>query len=219
MINKIIKAWRDGTCIGYGKGRFDNYCVYIKENGVTKIPKDVDYFTQIRAFADKYSEEQIFNHMLILCSVARRKKLDVTAFTILEILPGSYDTEDQLQINKLFYTLFLTMYAEEYKEGTKLGSLIKAVGIHELLFSGRSICDAANFMRGMCYGRIVDMVLNKDLLEQIEKFGTEIKKGDFDFLRADVKSALFYFLSFYHWLKSFFHIYTEEKSKVDKIRV
>ena len=42
---KLITTLSDKTIIYYEKGRFDNWCVYVKKtDGYRYIPKDVEYF-------------------------------------------------------------------------------------------------------------------------------------------------------------------------------
>lgn len=46
------------------------------------------------------------------------------------------------------------MISEENYPNTKLGKRIKRLGIYEMLYSQRTVYDAANFMRGMSWKEI-----------------------------------------------------------------
>ena len=48
----------------------------------------------------------------------------------------------------------MTLVSEENCRNTRLGKRIKRLGIYEMLYSGRTVEDAANFMRGMSWKEI-----------------------------------------------------------------
>ena len=65
-----------------------------------------------------------------------------------------YGYHQSISVDKLFTTIYMTMISEENYPNTKLGKRIKRLGIYEMLYSQRTVYDAANFMRGMSWKEI-----------------------------------------------------------------
>ncbi len=153
-MNQLIKKFRDGSYLEYDQGKFDPWCVYmVSGDGCRNAPRDIDYFTQIKSFAETYGAAKLYGDYVQVYNITtgeiREKDLD----TITNIAKG-YGT-DGLGIDKVLSILYMAMIAEENKENTKLGKRIKRLGIHRLLIEGASAEEAANFMKGMQW-RVID---------------------------------------------------------------
>lgn len=152
MIN-IIKTFKDGSYIYYGKGSFDDYCVYIEKPNIGRIaPRDYDYFTRIKQISKEYGSDKIYDDFLKLYSVTsdKLKQNILDGITRLTSTYGKYSEE----LNQIFTILYMGMVAEECKKNTKLGKRIKRLGMHELLAKDESAEYAASFMRGMSWRNI-----------------------------------------------------------------
>lgn len=151
-----IKDFSDGSFLEYDRGKFDDWCVYLTNaNGTRRPPLDVDYFTQLQELAAKYSVERIYSDYVQVYELVGKAVNNADLVEITSIA-SSYGN-DSLELDKIFSILYMAMIAEERKAYTKLGKRIKRLGIHKLLIEGKSVRDAANFMRGMGWREIAAM--------------------------------------------------------------
>lgn len=147
----MVKEFLDGSYLEYGRGNFDNWCVYyVNSEGDRKPPLDVDYFQQLRELADNYGERKVYDDFVEIYNHTGRT-IDNNVLNQITRCASTYDNIDILDVDKLFTTLYMTMVSEENYPGTRLGRRIKRLGIYELLFSERNVQDSANFMRGMSW--------------------------------------------------------------------
>ena len=144
----ILKTFVDGSYVFYDKGKFDEYCVYIKENNrVAKAPKDVEYFQYFIDISKKYRTEKIYSDF---CEIYERttENIDTNALSLITEISKSYNIEDILQVDKWFTVIYLGMIAEEKKANAILKKRIKRLGFHQIMLEGFSAQDAANYSKG-----------------------------------------------------------------------
>lgn len=147
-MGQLIKSFVDGSYLEYDRGSFDDWCVYLtKSNGIRRPPRDVDYFNQLKCFADKYGVDRIYNDYVRVYDLTG-KQVEASALSNITAIASSYG-DDTLEIDVIFSILYMAMIAEERKKFTRLGKRIKRLGIYKLLIENRSVGEAANFMRGM----------------------------------------------------------------------
>ena len=147
-MGEIIKRFEDGSYIEYDTGSFDKWCVYLNQpDGSRRPPKDMDYFSDLKRFAAKYGEMEIYNDFVSVYEITG-KQVEPFALQKISDISSAYGG-DSLEIDRIFSILYLAMIAEERKKGTRLGKRIKRLGIHVLLVENRSVSQSANFMRGM----------------------------------------------------------------------
>lgn len=152
----IVKTFIDNSHLEFGRGGFDNWCVYyVDNNGNKRPPLDVDYFKQLKKLSDRYGVEQVYSDFVRIYDNTT-KNIETKVLNLIDELADSYE-EETLQVNKLFTTLYMAMIAEENYPNTKLGRKIKRLGVYEMLFSNREISYAANFMRGMAWRDIDEL--------------------------------------------------------------
>lgn len=143
-----IKDFPDGAFLEYDNGKFDGWCVYMNQpNGAKYPPLDRDYFTQLQAFAGKYSVDRIYRDYVKVYNLVG-KAVDNADLVGITNIASAYG-EDALELDKIFSILYMAMIAEERKAHTKLGKRIKRLGVHKLLMEGATAQHAANFMKGM----------------------------------------------------------------------
>lgn len=155
-MGQLIKSFSDGSFLEYDRGSFDDWCVYLTNcNGVRKPPRDVDYFSQLKQFADKYGINQIYSDYVRVYDLTG-KQVEETSLTAISGIAASYGN-DALEMDVIFSILYMAMIAEEQKRFTRLGKRIKRLGIYKLLFENCSVSEAANFMRGMGWQKIAKL--------------------------------------------------------------
>lgn len=151
-----MKSFPDGSYLEYSRGRFDQWCVYlIRSNGVRRSPRDKDYFTQLKSFADRYGVDRIYGDFVRVYDITGQDAEQAPLDAISRIA-AAYG-RDALAMDVLFSTLYLAMIAEEKKAGTHLGKRIKRLGVHKLLVENCSVDEAANFMRDMPWQTIAKL--------------------------------------------------------------
>lgn len=145
---EIVRVMLDGTTIEFDRGNFDSYCVYVREpSGVRRAPTDGEYFAQLHALGLVYSPDKIYGEFVSLYDLTT-ENLDIQVLRHIDRAAAHYQDASQRVVG-LFTILYMAMIAEEKRANTRLGKRIKRLGVHELLVGGRSVSDAANFMRGM----------------------------------------------------------------------
>lgn len=157
----VIKNFNDGTYLKYDNGNFDRWCVYyVDENSVNKALTDFYYFEKMRKLALKYGIDRVHNDFLKVYN-STGKSIEVRILNTITQVSFTYDSEDSLEVDKLFTILYATMIAEENKKNTKLGKRIKRLGIYELLYGEKNVEYATNFMKGMNWRDIEQLCKEK----------------------------------------------------------
>ena len=156
-----IKTFSDGAFLEYDRGSFDDWCVYLTEaNQSRKPPRDVDYFRQLKIFAEKYGATRIYDDYVYVYDLTKNT-VDTNVLSEITNLSLTYGN-DALEIDKIFSILYMAMIAEERKRFTRLGKRIKRLGIYRLLIEDRNVYEAANFMRGMKWTEIDALCRERD---------------------------------------------------------
>ena len=152
-MGRRIKSFSDGSRLEYGRGSFDDWCVYFtKADGSRKPPRDKDYFARLKRLADKYGDERIYRDYVRVYD-RTGKQVERSGLTTISRIAASYG-DDAPEVDVVFSILYLTMIAEERKKFTRLGKRIKRLGIHKLLLEDCGVDEAAHFMRGMDWREI-----------------------------------------------------------------
>ena len=70
---KRIKEFKDGTYLKYGRGRIDNWCVYlVDENGKATPPLDTHYFEELYHLANGYGKDKVYNDFVSIMTLQER---------------------------------------------------------------------------------------------------------------------------------------------------
>ena len=143
-----IKKFSDGTLLEMGKGRFDDFCVYITRPGEERYaPKDEDYFSFFIEKIERYTPEKIYSDYVKIYN----KTTDVIEGEVLddiEKICADYNGDDVLEFNIWFSVIYLGMVAEENRAFAVLKKRIKHLGMYQILFENMSAMDAATFSKG-----------------------------------------------------------------------
>jgi hypothetical protein len=145
---KIVKKFKDGSEIGFGKGRFDDFCVYLDK----KPPLDVHYFTRLYELKEIYGGSNIYNDFIYIYELVT-KKLESAVLENITHISQKYK-DDIIRVDKIFTILYMAMIAEENKVNTKLGKKIKRLGVHQILIENITPNVSANYSKGMKWREI-----------------------------------------------------------------
>lgn len=166
-MGQLIKQFQDGSFLEYYRGKFDPWCVYLtKPNGCRRPPRDIDYFNDLKSFAEVYGTQKVYGDYVRVYDMTGAQ-VDNNVLNNISAIANSYG-QDALQMDVMLSILYMAMIAEERKANTKLGKRIKRLGIHVLLIEGRSVSDAANFMRGMGWRAIDRLCRERILIRRVE---------------------------------------------------
>lgn len=145
MPEKKIKEFPDGSVLVFDKGRFDNWCVYIKQ-GLKRIPpRDTEYFRRFKELSMRYGAKTIYEDYISIYSITTSELREDVLTAIAEI--SSRYSEDCGEVEKLFTILYAGMVAEENKENAVLKKRVKRLGMHQTLIEGLDPEAAANFSK------------------------------------------------------------------------
>ena len=145
---KIIKTFADASYVYCDRGRFDDYCVYLKENNTgAKAPRDVEYFQYFIDLATKYGKDKIYSDF---CKIYDKTTADIddSVLELITSISNTYNAEDVTQVDKWFSVIYLGMVAEEKKANAILKKKIKRLGFCQIMNENFTAFDAANYSRG-----------------------------------------------------------------------
>ena len=145
---KIVKKFKDGSEIGFGKGCFDDFCVYLDN----KPPLDVHYFIRLYELKEIYGGSNIYNDFVYIYELVT-KKLESAVLENITHISQKYK-DDITRVDKIFTILYMAMIAEENKANTKLGKKIKRLGVHQILIENITPNVSANYSKGMKWREI-----------------------------------------------------------------
>ncbi len=150
---KKIKEFSDGSYVGYDRGSFDDWCVYLVNVDKTrKAPFDKDYFNQLKILSGTYGSKRLYDDYIKIYD-ATKKTVDKNVLNSITNIANTYGT-DALSIDKIFTIIYLAMISEEQKAYTKLGKRIKRLAIHMILTENETVDYSANFMKKMGWQKI-----------------------------------------------------------------
>lgn len=156
-----IISFEDGSKIEQGRGRFDDYCVYITRPGERKhAPKDAEYFSFFIEKSLKYSSERIYDDYVRIYEKTT-DQIDYNVFEEIEEISMSYDEKDKLDFYVWYSVIYLGMVAEERKEHAVLKKRIKRLGMYQILFERMSAEEAATFSTGKKATELISLCSKK----------------------------------------------------------
>ena len=143
----ILKYFDDGSFVYYGRGKFDDYCVYLKEDGFSaRAPRDMEYFQYFIDLMQTYGNQKIYSDF---CKIYDETTgfVDDKVLDFITQISKDYD-RNSLWVNKWFSVIYLGMVAEERKANAVLKKKIKRLGFHQIMIENYSAYEAANFSKG-----------------------------------------------------------------------
>lgn len=138
----------NGQKIYFDYGTFDEWCVYVEDDGCRYTPKDVEYFKDLYALGQAYTFDKVYNSFCRVYDGVRRCGWNIinraNCIGICTEVASQYSEHTQY----LWVILFMTMLAEEMKAHTILGKRIKRLAIHKILLEQQPIEATAYGMVG-----------------------------------------------------------------------
>lgn len=115
MLQKIISRFEDGTKVGYGKGSFDDWCVYVAPaTGREYAPRDIEYFGELLDISKLYGNHRLYNDFVKIYDQTTRQVSDTVLRQIFDI-SRTYEQHTG-EVRLLFTIIYLAMIAEENKK-------------------------------------------------------------------------------------------------------
>lgn len=152
-MNKVL--FNKGYHLEFGKGRIDNWCVYLCRHGKRVAPKDYVYFEGMIIFSKKYGVDTIYDDFVEIYKKTS-KSFSQNVCEYIKSISKKYK-KDSLNISIMFTLLYMTMIAEENKKNAILGKRVKRLGVYQILFDNMSIYDATVFSKNKGW-RILDNI-------------------------------------------------------------
>lgn len=147
-MRKLIKLLKNNRQVIFDKGKFDDWCVYVVEqDGRKKAHFDTTYFTDLKAIANKYDAEKVYNDFVDIYN-GTTKTIDKPILDLIDKIVETYNQDDKIIIEQWFAVLYGGMIAEENKQFAILKKRIKRLGMHQILKLDYEPNVAANFSRG-----------------------------------------------------------------------
>lgn len=144
---KWINQFSHGGFIEFGKGSFDDWCVYVtRANGERFAPTDVQYFSRLKMLAKKHHSRLIYDDFVAIYN-RTGPDVDKNVLELIAVLSRWY-REDSLEMEIWFNVLYAGMIAEENKEKAVLKKRIKRLGMHQVLIEDMTPETAAVFSKG-----------------------------------------------------------------------
>jgi len=148
-----LKTFQDGSTLEYGRGRFDEYCLFLSKDQMTFTPHDKLYFKAIFTLATKHGAEKIYKDFVKIYDNTTDKIDPHILNTMIDKISRDYG-KDSIEMNIIFSVLYAGMIAEENKAFSVLGKKVKRLGLYQVLFEGMQPDVAANFSKGKKYMEI-----------------------------------------------------------------
>ena len=158
-MEKFIAQINPSAKIIFDKGKFDNWCVFIIENGRKYAPKDLDYFADIQAIAKEYPDYKVYKDFLKFYKHTTAE-INPVILDLIKEITISYKKEHQFAILKWYTVIYAGMIAEENKEKAILKKRIKHLGMYQLLVENKSAAFASGFSKGKKW-QYLDEIMKK----------------------------------------------------------
>ncbi len=147
-MSTLIKNLKNNRKVIFGKGRFDDWCVYIVEaDGFIKAPLDVTYFSELNTISQKYLNHKIYNDFVQIYN-RTDKSVNQEVLMLIESIASTYNDEDKEKIEQWFTVLYAGMIAEENKANAILKKRVKRLGMYQVLMQNIPAIEAAKFSFG-----------------------------------------------------------------------
>lgn len=146
-MRKIVE-FSDGSVIEQGRGKFDDYCVYLtRPERERYAPTDVEYFSFFIRKSSQYSSEKIYEDFV---KIYNKTTSDIKreVFREIEVMCQEYQENEWLDFMIWYSVIYLGMVAEERKAYAVLKKRMKRLGMHQILFENMEAREAAVFSRG-----------------------------------------------------------------------
>ena len=134
--------------LAFTRGKFDDWAVYVKYPMFPQWPTDKWYFIKLRSMA-LYGPA--YDDFVALYDKTTAE-VDDAVFDWIDGICTKYPNAEEAAV--IFGIFYMTMIAEENKDGAILKKRIKRLGVHQVLKEGMKPELAANYSRGKPVGEL-----------------------------------------------------------------
>ena len=150
-----------GYKIYFGRGKFDDWCVFYNDTDDKKfIPLDKHYFQWILDLSKKYGVEQVYNDFLKVYEAADEIFDEDECLSLCTEVDKNYEEAT----THWWVIYYMTMVAECKKENAILKKRIKHLGVYNILFDGYDVDYVTKYMRGKGW-RYLDKLMKERGIE------------------------------------------------------
>ncbi|MBN1117577.1 MAG: hypothetical protein JXA77_10250 [Bacteroidales bacterium] len=145
-MSDVLCKFKDGSYVKFGKGRFDNWCVFLYTNSKgLYAPKDVEYFEYFARESKILSADKVYGHFVGIYNKTDRT-ISEEVIKFIHNISSSYS--NSLIAAQWFVVIYAGMVAEENKKNAILKKRIKRLGMHQVIIENLSPSIAAAFSKG-----------------------------------------------------------------------
>jgi len=147
-MKRSIKIISSDIEIFYDRGSFDEWCVYINNQGIKTAPKDIEYFKFFIELGKSYSNQKVYNDYIKIYNLVSQKIEKKVLDLIIDISKNNYDAVLSKEVTINFTVIYAGMVSERNKKFTVLKERIKRLGMYQILVLNFSAEVAANYSKG-----------------------------------------------------------------------
>lgn len=146
-MSRHLKTFSDGSRIEFGRGQFDDWCVYLLRPGQPRTaPRDAWYFGELKRLAARHGAYRLYEDFVQIYD-RTGAKVDESLMDYIGALSAGYG-DDALEVDQLLSIVYAGMVAEENKRHAPLRKRVKRLGMYQSLIEGWDAELAAGFSRG-----------------------------------------------------------------------
>ena len=146
-MRRLIQQIDKNTSIFFDRGKFDDWCVYIKDTNGERPPLDTEYFSFFVELASIYSSKRVYEEFVSIYSQVT-ENIEKSVLDFIISLAKKYPAPKDREVAINFIVIYAGMVAERNKKFTKLKERIKRLGMHQVLLEQMPVHEAANWSKG-----------------------------------------------------------------------
>ena len=147
-MERLIKRISKEIDIVFDDGKFDQWCVYIKNKNSKKPPLDTEYFNFFIELGKQYTNEKVYADFVKIYNLVSNKIEKKVTDLIIDIAKINYKADISKEVAINFTVVYAGMVAERNKRYAVLKERIKRLGMYQILILNYSSLDAANYSKG-----------------------------------------------------------------------
>tara|TARA_Y100000996_G_C22252295_1_gene532344 strand:+ start:82 stop:570 length:489 start_codon:yes stop_codon:yes gene_type:complete len=147
-MERLIKRISKDLDIVFDHGKFDQWCVYIKDNNGKRPPLDIEYFNFFIELGKEYTNEKVYEDFIKIYNLVSNRVEKKVTDLIVELAKKNYKKDISKDVAINFTVIYAGMVAERNKSFTVLKERIKRLGMHQILILNHSSKNAASFSKG-----------------------------------------------------------------------
>ena len=147
-MERLIKRISKDIDIVFDNGRFDEWCIYIKDENGKYPPLDTEYFKFFIELGKEYTNEKVYEDFIKIYNLVSYRIEKKVTDLIINIAIKDYKEDISKNVAINFTVIYAGMVAEKNKRFAVLKERIKRLGMYQILVLNYSAGDAANFSKG-----------------------------------------------------------------------